>query len=286
MKFRVSPSNLESFRNYLIGNYALWGKAQADLKAELLGGFSGNPSTSLGTAVHAIIEGQPYEYTGTEIRYHDAQMGLTWSFTGQAQEMILALRDHFTTAMHEVPIKANVKLFDGTEVEMNMRIDALDGLMITDFKTSKTKKAYSDFAHSIQWRCYCFALPEVNEVSYVVLEFKHNDPDKVQDQVKVRYFNYLPEQNNDAKVVDLMQAFIDWVKDDAELYEHFVQYEGEQRDAYITRCAFLFPELIQKVYAGSETKDRAEQIIRHRVKKYPELQPWAESLLQELRELK
>jgi hypothetical protein len=288
MKLRISPSTLESYRNYLNGNYELWGKNQADLKAELLGGFTGNAATSLGTVVHAFIEG--------ELQYHIAETGNallkdkeldnTWQFSEQSLQVLQQIRKDYEEAAHELPLRHIVTLPDGTQVEMNMRIDALEGLTVTDFKTSKSPKKWGDYSDSLQWRCYCMALPEVNLVQYVVLEFKHNDPEKLHTDVKVKTFDYLPEQDNDQRVMTYLNSFVDWVKSDPELLEHFIQHEGEDKDAHITKMVFTFPELVQKVYSGLETKENVQRIIDHNVKKYPELSQWAESIREELREFK
>jgi len=286
MKLRISPSTLESYRNYLNGSYELWGKNQADLKAELLGGFTGNAATSLGTVVHAFIEGELQYHiaeTGNRI-LKDKELDNTWQFSEETLQALQQIRNEYKDAEHELPIRHNVKLPDGTIVEMNMRIDALDGLTVTDFKTSKSAKKWGDYSDSLQWRCYCMALPEINLVQYVVLEFKHNDPEKLHTDVKVKLFEYLPEQDNDQRVMTYLQSFVDWVKSDPELLEHFIQYEGEERDAYITKMVFVFPELVQKLYQGQEIKENVLRIIDHNVKKYPELGQWAESIRQELGE--
>lgn len=284
MKFRISPSALESFRNYLNGSYELWGKTQADLKADLIGGFTGNPSTSLGTAVHAIIEGQDFDEQDNVIAFHDTDLNLTWKFSDDAKLRILELRDWYKVATHELTVVKDVRLPDGTVVEMNMRIDALEGYLVTDFKTTKSKKNWRDYSDSMQWRCYCMALPEVEKINYVVLEFKHNDPDKVQTVCAVKSFIYFPEPDNKKQVVQLLHQFVSWVKNDPELFDYFVQYEGDERDNHISRMAFYFPELVQKMYAGEIGKQKVLQVIDHHVKKYPELGAWANSLRNEVAE--
>jgi hypothetical protein len=284
MKFRISPSALESFRNYLVGNYELWGKTQADLKSDLIGVFTGNHATSLGTAVHAIIEGQEFEEQDGIVSYFDADMKLSWKFSDDAKLQILELRDWYKLATHELAIRKNLWLTDGTAIEMNMRIDALEGYLVTDFKTTKSKKSWKDYTDSIQWRCYCMALPEVSEINYVVLEFKHNDPSKVQTACIRRSYTYYPEPDNNKQVLELLERFIIWVKSDQELFDYFVQYEGEERDNHITKMCFIFPELVQKMYAGEIQKEKVLQVIEHHTKKYPELSAWSESLRKEIAE--
>lgn len=232
---KISPSQLEEYRNLKVGNYEPWGKTQDDFVAGLTRGFEESAATSRGHAVHAILEGKSASQIITGTTFADDENGLCgkvptewhykiyepnfnadWLFSDAAYQVIVSNRT--PDAAFEV-----WGFWEGevsnTNVRMNMRFDALQPCLLHDFKTTGSKKYYRDYLESIQWRCYLMALPEVQTVHYHIFQMpKEAEPNKLIGWCRHEPFTFVRERDNEQRVMVLLEDLIAWAKDDERVW--------------------------------------------------------------------
>lgn len=271
---RISPTILNEFASYKNGDYEAWGKTQEDFRQYVLGERSPNVYFSRGIAVHSVMEGIEAAELG---QIHEPELGVTWQFTG---DVIKAIRDYaaqFEKAAHEVPNLHWIETPDA-DVCMNMRFDCLDVMHLHEFKTSSKPKAYKDYYTSLQWRCYLMALPEINNVTYHIIQFPHAEPTKILEKVSIYKHEYRREANNDEIVMSYLNELIAWVLDDNELRGKLsVNFkELERRMAEVVQC----------MLDGKENPSTGRETLFKLAGDYEQLHPFLRKCLNEVKGLR
>jgi len=155
MRLRISPSKLEQFRLFVTEAY--FGTITKEKVIDYLKGLS-VPTRKMdwGTAFHAIIENGP-----------DAYLDETGSCRIQCETGIIELkkeevqaaidyRNKYPSLVHEVVLK-NTFNIDEYNIDMFMRIDALNGIDVHEIKTTDRAPNLEKYQNSMQWRCYALA---------------------------------------------------------------------------------------------------------------------------------
>lgn len=271
---RISPTILNEFASYKQGDYEVWGKTQEDFRQYILGERSPNIYFSRGIAVHSVMEGVEQAEEG---QIHETELGVTWQFASDVIKQIQDYASRFKDAAHEVP---NLHFIETPEadVAMNMRFDCLDVMRLHEFKTSTKEKKYNDYYTSLQWRCYLMALPEINNVTYHIIQLPHADPVKVFDKVKIYKHEYRREANNDEVVLSYLNELIAWVLDDNELKSKLsVNFKDLER-----RMA----EVVQCMLDGKENPATGREMLFKLAGDYDQLHPFLRKCLEQIKGLR
>jgi hypothetical protein len=168
MRVQLSPSLLNEYRVVYQG---LYNKTSQDLVDYMVGDFEITDAVSRGKAYHKLLEYGPEQYLQEDGKYHIYERSLdkTWIFTEEAARPAIDLYLANPGLIHEVWTDYDLYL-DGFEIKIRQRVDAIDGLIINEFKTTSRKPKYLDYRDSLQWRCNLLALPQAHKVKYTIFQ--------------------------------------------------------------------------------------------------------------------
>lgn len=267
--FKISPSILDQFHSFMSGDYEKWGKTQEDFRQYVLGVYAPNLYASKGTAVHAVIEG-----VETSPNVHEESMQVTWNFAPDAWKTLQTFRERFKDASMEVWNHTTIESTKA-DVHMNMRYDALDGLVLHDFKTSAKPKHYGDYFNSLQWRCYLLSLPDIHKVMYHAITVPNSDPEKVIDKLSIASMEFLRQPNNDQMVMYSLSHLIDWIMEDEQMYAKLL-IDTDKLKAEMAG-------IVQSVYDGTIDPQAARVELEKKAFNYERMQPYLDYCLTEIK---
>ena len=170
--FKVTPSALESFRNYRLGTYD---QTLESLIMDLTGMRVPTPEMIFGRRVHEFIETGKGEFDPVEAR--------------QLEE----IRKDLTFGFNEIPLI--VPFNTGTqEVYIRFRVDGLTGQVVHEIKTTANFKGVDYYEASYQWRVYLVATG-AKMVFYHVIKYGTSVP-RYFHRESFNFFTY-PEMEKD-----------------------------------------------------------------------------------------
>lgn len=141
---RISTTTLEKFRRYIHDVSLL--DTEESLIESLMGAFTGNEKTMVGTAFHSLIEGK---YT----RWNDYYIADNIMFTQEQASGALNFKEQHPAMVHEVTIN---KVYETAyfPIQVTGRIDGIEGVQVHDHKTKFRNIDWHEYLDSIQWRIY------------------------------------------------------------------------------------------------------------------------------------
>jgi hypothetical protein len=209
----ISPSLLEEYRLTLLG---MWDKNGDTLEAYITQPRVDSEAMSRGRAYHLLLEHGPERYaywTGKDYSKPpefygivEPEMNKAWEFSPAAVAPIIALREKYKGMVHEVWAHWETEI-QGTQIRMNMRFDAIDGLDYHEFKTTGSQPNYLKYFDSIQWRCYLLPFPEIQSVNYTVFQLSSGN-----DRCTPHFYRMAREEGNEDTVLALLSSFVAWLE--------------------------------------------------------------------------
>jgi hypothetical protein len=158
---RVSVTTIEKFRRYMVEESSF--DSEEALIETLKGEFKGTDKTKFGHAYHKIIEGD-YQYLGGKY----AAEGIIFT----KEQAVPAIRYQLLheNIINEIPV---TKIYDTRfgQVQVNGRVDAIDGLRVRDAKTKFRSVDFKEYLTSSQWKFYLDML-DAETFLYDVFEVK------------------------------------------------------------------------------------------------------------------
>lgn len=266
---KISPSILDQFNSFITGEYEKWGKGQDDFRQYVLGAYAPNLYASKGTAIHSVIEG-----VATEPNVYEQQMKVTWSFSDDIWKQLQDFRQEFTFAEMEVRNHTTINS-PLADVHMNMRYDALDGLVLHDFKTSEKPKHYGDYYNSLQWRCYLLSLPDVHKVVYHAITVPNTDPAKQIDKIRFDRMEFLRHADNDNLVRYRLHQLVEWVLNDKQMRAKLEVNTDWLRSQMAA--------IVQSVHDGMTNPSNARRELERTAGNYERMQAYLEVCLNEIK---
>lgn len=212
MKIYLSPSKLEKFRDVASEKF---GATPNDFKAYCMGVSETSEAMARGSAYHRVLElGDNAGFVDGEWRMV-SEAGFNFRFHSNACKPALGLHDSYTEMIKEMWLRWGCSV-NGYDVEMRMRADGMDGLHLHEFKTTGSQKSWLDYFGSLQWRCYCLAMPDLQKVIYHIFQFGTNN-----DWCKYQTFEYLPEpyEEMERMVKNTIAGLINWSEGDTDLMD-------------------------------------------------------------------
>jgi hypothetical protein len=212
-RISISPSVLDEFRCTMLG---LWGKSDETLVAYLTGPREDSPAMARGRAYHLMLEHGPErfqyaygDYGNIKFRFRvpDKESGQIFDFEPDAVKPIVDRASKYRAMLHEIKTKAVLEI-GGYEVTMNMRLDALNGYAINEFKTTGTAPTHLKYFDALQWRCYLLALPDAQSVRYTVFHLSTNN-----DRCEVYEYQMHRDSCNLEIVEKWLSHFLSWLED-------------------------------------------------------------------------
>lgn len=210
MKIYLSPSKLEKFRDVASEKY---GATPNDFKAYCLGVSETSEAMARGRAYHKILEhGENAGSVDGEYRVFQ-ESGFCFRFHSSACKPALDLHATYSEMIKEMWLTWICQV-NGYDVQMRMRADGIDGLHLHEVKTTGSEKDWLTYFESLQWRCYCLAMPELQKVVYHVFQLGAKN-----DWCKYEPFEYLPEpyEEMERMVKSCIADLLAWSEGDAEL---------------------------------------------------------------------
>ena len=210
MKIYLSPSKLEKFRDVASEKF---GATPNDFRAYCMGIYETTEAMARGRAYHQILEfGEKAGLIDGDYRLFQ-EAGFNFSFHSEACKPALDLHNSYSEMIKEMWLNWSC-FVNGYEVILRMRADGIDGLHLHEFKTTGTKKDYLTYFESLQWRCYCLAMPELQKVIYHVFQLGTKN-----DWCRYERLEYLPEpyEEMEKMVKSCIADLISWSEGDNEL---------------------------------------------------------------------
>jgi hypothetical protein len=133
------------------------------------------------------------------------------------------VRELYPDAVHEAwgEYETQVK---GYNIVSRMRFDTLNFLQIVDHKTTSSKKKWTDYYDSMQWRLYHLGLPEATEITYHVFQMPKIAGKEPHHTEWCRHEVFtIGRQDDTEKVVHAaMEEFINWLETQPDLMEKLI----------------------------------------------------------------
>ena len=194
MKPLIRVTTIESYRRYMSDDYSY--VTEQDVIDGIVGEFSGNTYTRIGTAFHRIVEeGTPkcskvdegfreYTYYNKPVR-EPIPCGRAFDVDGETIVMdvpqiktALSYREEFDGAFHEVR-----EYKDYGDAIVTGCADMIYGNMIRDIKTKYSPVDDKDYINSCQWRFY-LDLFETDTFAFDLFVFEDYDKNRHKSDVR------------------------------------------------------------------------------------------------------
>jgi len=177
------------------------------LEQELIGPRVPTEAMSRGTAFHSMIEnGTARYFTGTVYQVLEPELGIEWEWSQKEANEVERLRAKYPGMIHEMKEKVLFQI-DGTDVVMNLRLDALYLNTVLEFKTKSSTPSYMEYFNSVQWRCYLVAVPDCSQVRYHVFQFNTKN-----EVAQTHEFLFLNDGSCEDFINRELRGFINWAK--------------------------------------------------------------------------
>lgn len=229
MKPTVRVTTIESFRRYMSDDYSYI--TEQDVIDGIVGGFSGNNYTHIGTAFHRIVEeGAPkcskvdegfreYTYYNKPVK-EPVPCGRSFDIDGDKIvldipqiKVALAYRDEYEGAFHEIR-----EYKDYGDCIVTGCADMIYGSMIRDIKTKFSPIDDKDYINSCQWRFY-LDLFDADTFAFDLFEFEDYKIDKHGTDVRgLKLTRYTPAimcyryDGMGDEVRSLLDSFLRWAE--------------------------------------------------------------------------
>lgn len=175
--YKISPSLLEQWRNLRLGKYGL---TPEKFLSGISEGFKPNEATSRGSAYHKLLEHGPDAFKivsggKTFYKVYEKDLDCHWVFSYEAAKPAIDIYE----AMKGKPVVREMwgkweGEIGGQKVFMRLRMDALLGTCLHEFKTTSRTPEYSDYAERVQWLCYMLAEPQLASLTYHIFTLNSN----------------------------------------------------------------------------------------------------------------
>ena len=169
-RIRISATDLDGYLYFRDGDYLSLNRYIQRLKGEDPPG----PEQVAGIKFHEAIQRQGTEREGYDPRgYWIRVLGVIEGpkvgaiyYLPEDKEIVLPL-----PVRTELRVDKLYTLPNGREVEVRGRVDAVSGLEVTDYKTTK-KIDLERYAEAYQWRVYMSMMPQMLSFRYEVFQLK------------------------------------------------------------------------------------------------------------------
>ncbi|NJO28545.1 MAG: hypothetical protein HC874_14145 [Richelia sp. SL_2_1] len=211
---KISPSILDQWRCYMDGEFN--GKVtEQDVINYLEGVKVGNQAVWLGRAVHSMLENTPEKYRMEaygEVFYFYNEHNFDISLNPLEVEPLIEFCNAYPHLAYEIPdIKRFVNTVLGYEVMYSLRIDAVEPLVLHEFKTSSSwsKPEFEFYERSMQWRLYLMAYPDAKCIKYHIFHFTGSGLKKTCERFDFTFFR---SPDIEARVQEYLTSFIQFAE--------------------------------------------------------------------------
>lgn len=226
-----SPSKLEFFRKFIHEEYNGWFTRERvidNIKGIQERSFKAN----LGTAIHEVLEKgyKPYYDSERKIylvtvenRDEDVPNDI-FEFNDNELAFIKQYYDTHKRVVNEIPLELKLKI-QGNDVIMRMRLDQMQGISVTDHKTSDKEPKIDEFERSVQWKLYLLA------TGAKIFNYNHIQYKKLKKDIEYRLipkswqFYPYPEMYND--ILGWGNRFINFCKIEGLI--EYIQYKEPKK---------------------------------------------------------
>jgi hypothetical protein len=148
--FRVNVTMLEKFRRYM-DNVSPFDSEEALVEC-IKGIFEGNAKTSVGQAMHQVLEGK-YEILPDRKRKKDLVKAGGIIFSMDQAMPALSYRINHPRISSEISVKQIYQTYYGP-IMVTGRVDAIEGIHVRDAKYKFRNINLNDYTESCQWKFY------------------------------------------------------------------------------------------------------------------------------------
>lgn len=210
------------FRKHINEEYNGWftkEKVIEQIKGEQKVSFKAN----MGTAIHSILEHGYSKYFNKESELYEVtvkerdQPDELFVFTKTELQPVMDYVDIHSRAVNEIPMQLTFEV-SGYNLVMNMKVDSMLGVAVTDHKTSDKEPKHDDFERSLQWKLYLLAT-EAKIFTYNHFQYRRLNRGKGPLEIKRREWPLYPYEGMYNDVVGWCMRFINFCREE-ELFDY------------------------------------------------------------------